>query len=180
MLNELFGKPEDTYGVVTRSYTSTIDKMFKQERDWTCAIACLRTLFNGKFTEDEFIEKHEIQKGPKYSKDIKPWLSSIAHPKDFTLGCDFKYKNILPAERLASLLTNHNVMVELTLNYAHWVVILHYAHLGSLAEDVITIYDPYFNKVRLFPAEEIISMWYGIMEADVENDFVAVRKEIIK
>lgn len=180
MLNELFGNPEDAYGVITKSYASTIDKMFRQERDWTCAIACLRTLFNGKFTEDELIEKHEIEKGPKYSKDIKPWIEGLARPRDYYLGCDYKYVNVRPAERLATLLNSYNVMVELTLNYAHWVVILHYAHLGSLADDVVTIYDPYFNKVRLFPAEEILSMWYGIMEAEIEHDFVAVRKEIIR
>ena len=55
---------------------SNVPKIFyPQERDQTCSIACIRTILSGLIddipSENDIINKNNMQPGPYYSKDIK-------------------------------------------------------------------------------------------------------------
>lgn len=85
---ELFSKLK----LNTQTYTSNVPRvLYKQERDWTCSIACIRTLLSSVsdnvLSEDEFISIFKLTPSPYYSKDIKSLciLSDI----DAIYGCDF-------------------------------------------------------------------------------------------
>lgn len=66
-------------------------RLFPQERDWTCSIACLRSITSSPKnigTECFIVENYNLKPGPHYSKDIKE-LNIL---KDFSVefGCDLK------------------------------------------------------------------------------------------
>ena len=69
-LHELFDTNTSDFKNVA---VCSISKVFKQERDWTCSIACIRTLISSKYniSENVFIQKYNLSTGPYYSKDIK-------------------------------------------------------------------------------------------------------------
>ena len=165
------------YGAPVGTVMSTITEVFPQERDWTCSVACIRTLLSSvgvKEDEDYFINNLNIIKGPQNSRDIKNW-GLIYKDDSIIYGCDKPVSDDLAGD-LTKLLQTHNVMVECMLNYAHWLVILSYIQLGSLEDDIIIFYDPYFNEVRQIRADEFFSMWWDIGDKPLHRDYVAIRK----
>lgn len=156
---------------------SDMQDVFPQERDWTCSIACLRSIVSGKennFTEDTAVDYYDIYVGPQTSLDIKRWLPY--NYKNFRFGCDSPIEEDSALSQLVQLMRTHNVMIECTLNYEHWIVLLGYVHLWSAQDSVFVIYDPYYNQVRTMMAEELISMWCYITTDGPERDYVACKK----
>ena len=65
--------------------------LFRQERDWTCSIACLRSITSSMKSlgsEDKIFKKYDLKPSPYYSKDIKN-LHILDKFKDVIYGCDY-------------------------------------------------------------------------------------------
>lgn len=179
MLHTYLGDLDTLFGVMPSGDLSTVKTLYPQGDDWTCALACFRTLLtcNGiTVTEADLISICAIKPGPKSSAEVEKWSESMGLSLDIRYGWDNAYINTKPAQLLHELIHNYNVMIELLLNYAHWVVVLAYYKMGTLDEDVVVIYDPYFNQVRQFHASEVFAMWYGIGDGTYDHDYVAVIK----
>lgn len=176
--NEYFKADYETlYGKPIGTVLATVQRVFAQERDWTCSIACLRTLLSSTGTppaEDDIVKDNDVIAGPKNSAAIKSW--KLADSKDVIYGCDKPFKDGL-ASNLTELMKDYNVMVECMINYAHWIVLLSYVDLGDLEQDIITYYDPYYNRVNTIIADEFLSMWYDVSDNPLHHDYVAIRKD---
>lgn len=156
-------------------------KLFLQETDWTCSIACIRTLLSGFLAdveeEKDFVEKYSLKPGPHYSRDIK--RIGILDDYDTVYGCDAE--NVSFDMVLDLMKQGYYIMLECMYNYAHWLVLLGYYPLdnSTLEKSSLLVYDPYYNNVRLLNADEFIAMWidgnYG--NTMVEKDFIAIRKK---
>lgn len=154
-------------------------KLFPQERDWTCAFACLRTLMSGferdLISEDQIVTDYKPIPGPHYSRDIKKL--GILDKYDVVYGCD---QNQIDFDYVLDLCRDgYYLMLESMINYAHWMVFLGYYPFVSenLEESQILLYDPYYNKVRLNSTDEFINMWLdgNYENTKIERDFIAVR-----
>lgn len=154
-------------------------KLHRQERDWTCSIACLRTILSGVMDEvpDEnyFIDTFKMAPGPYYSKDIKN--REMITGCESLFSCDLESKDIT-IDMIGDLLQRgYYVMVESMYNYAHWYVIMGYCAVENetnLEKHKLLIYDPYYNEVRLLNVDEFSGMW-----CDADNhvkEFIAVRQ----
>jgi len=154
-------------------------KMYPQETDWTCSVACIRTLLSGFLdsvpSEEALVGAANLQPQPYYSKDIK--ALGLLNKYDAVYGCDS------PADNFDAILDyvedGYFVMLECMYNYAHWFVLLGYYPLknGNAEESKLMIYDPYYDEVRLLRVDEFITMWIdGNHETTkVEKDYIAVR-----
>ena len=167
------------YGVSTGTSLSTIKETFPQERDWTCGLACFRTLLSATYdpviSEDTLIKYLQRKPGPVSSEDFIGYKHLFeTDTYKLQLGAEKPIENNLCGE-LTTLLKTHNVMVACTLNGGHWLVILGYLDLGTIEEDKIIFYDPYYNDVRTFRADEFLSMWVST-DGDLDHDYIAVPK----
>lgn len=155
--------------------------LFPQERDWTCSIACIRTLTSafgsGPKDEDWYINNFKLEPGPHYSKDIKE--KEILKGYTVEYGCDY---NNFRFDNLIKLLgQGYYIMVEGMINYSHWLVLLGYYTLGSkddLENNFVLLYDPYYDELKLVRAEEFIEMWRDgdYANTGVNHDFIAIYK----
>lgn len=152
-------------------------KLYRQEQDWTCSIACIRTLLSGFLphvdSEEFFLEMYRMKPGPYYSKDIK--RLGVLTWYDTVYGCDVKGKNFDLVLRLMQ--QGYGVMLESMYNYAHWMVLMGFFPAEDFERAKLLMYDPYYDEVRLLNADEFLGMW---MDGDhekngVEKDFIAVR-----
>lgn len=155
--------------------------LYPQERDWTCSIACIRTMLSGMpesaASEDDYIKKYALTPAPYYSRQIK--ALGVLDGLDVLFGCDSaKPANLGDMTRLME--SGYSVMIESLVNGAHWMVLLGYAVCGG-AEQLdchsAIFFDPYYNKVRIINAEEFSSEWAcsDKKSSGVERDFIAVR-----
>jgi len=167
----------DEYGTPIGTVCSSVRAVYPQERDWTCSIACLRTLLSASkvnISEDELISKCNISVGPKNSADVSEW--EIVKDIKILTGYEHPVKeNVL--RELTMLMVDYNIMVECMVNYAHWIVLLAYVDLGDIEKDIIVYYDPYYNRVNEIIADEFASMWYDVGERPIQHDYVAIPKE---
>lgn len=154
--------------------------LYVQERDWTCSIACLRSILRGTTqnvpSEEYFINTFKMSPGPHYSKDIK----DLEMLKDFNLqtvifGCECQ--KITPNTLLHLLADGCYVMVESMINYSHWLVLLGYTYNEDNEGCQVISYDPYYNRVRVDIAEEFFEMWHDgdYQTSGVHHDFIAIR-----
>ena len=155
-----------------------IRKLYKQERDWTCSLACIRTLLSSRgkkvYAEDYYIDKYKMKPGPYFSKDIK----KIGMLKDFDVkyGCDDK--NATFDTVLNLMRDGYAVMLESMYNYSHWMVLLGYYRLGkNIENNLIACFEPYYNNIRLINVDEFIGMWVdgNYKKSNVEKDFIAIK-----
>lgn len=157
---------------------STPRHMFPQERDWTCAIACIRTLISGLATtvpsEDKIIQDFNIQPGALYSKDIKDLKILWAY--DAIYGCD--KPNITFDDIIEYMDSGRFVMIECLYNYAHWLVLLGYYPSDdcNIEHSRLLVYDPYYDCVRLEHTDEVMTMWIdgNFTVTNVQKDFIAI------
>lgn len=167
---EYFG---DVILTTDKCVSNTPSTMFYQERDWTCAFACLRTLISGTGkrvpTENEWVRQCKLKPGPYYSNHIK--ALNILKGFDVIYGCD----NM--AEDLNTLIEKmdegYYVMVESLYSGGHWMVLCSYFPGETVDDHMMLVYDPYFNKVRLLPVVEFIGMWCDVK--GVIHDYIALR-----
>lgn len=154
-------------------------RMYPQERDWTCAVACIRTMLSGFLetvpTEDCLVEQYQLKPGPHYSANIKKYHMLDAY--DAVYGCDCKNSTLDMI--LDYMEQGYFVMLESMINYAHWTVLLGYYPMceNDVERAKLLMYDPYYDEVRLVNADEFLSMW---RDGDYENtridkDFIAVK-----
>lgn len=153
--------------------------LHKQDRDWTCSIACLKTILCITHPEDWFIDTFHMEPGPFFSKDLK-MVRNYFKAYKFVFGSDDTTKD--PIEKFIKILlmveNGWSVMIETMYNYSHWLMILgFYPHGDEFSDCDILLWDPYLGKTRLENAEEVISMWIdGDFEhTNVKNDYIAVR-----
>lgn len=180
MNREYFGNTEMIRGCKNIMCTPLF--LYMQERDWTCSIACIRSLlssYNIKDSEDDYINKYKLNPGPYYSKDIKD-----LHMLDkyyVTYGCDIP-ESVKTPQFMYDLLSDNYVMVETMYNYDHWLVVLGYLSNNEnfIDKHKIILYDPYLNTVRIENAEEFFGMWVSgqYTENNIIKDFIAIRQFI--
>lgn len=170
-----YDKPR-SYG----SYSSTPPVLYPQERDWTCSVACIRTILSALDkkvpSENEFIDRFGLVKGPHYTEEIckKQMFGSdkkVVSSLDYDTGdINLKLLNNLLKQK-------YFVMAECLYNYAHWVVIVGYFAVKgarSREEHTIAFFEPYYNEIRLVRADEFETMW-----CDAEGhcrEFIAVKR----
>lgn len=146
----------------------------RQHRDWTCSVACLRTILCTNMSEDYMIDMLGLQPGPHYSKDMKQTVNIFGHYQ-FDFGCDCDGDT---QTRFAKLLTmlgiGWSVMIETIHNGGHWLILLGYYPVGTTIADCnLLLWDPYLGETRLENAEEVISMW---SDGNSVNDYIAVKR----
>lgn len=155
-------------------------QLFHQQTDWTCSIACIRSLLSGVSEqvpgEQELIERFGLKPGPHYSKDIK--RIGILDGYNAVYGCD---QTDADFDTILDYLENgYYVMVESMYNYAHWYVLLGYYPIAGadIEKSTLLIYDPYYHNTRLLNTDEFICMWIdgNFAASGVEKDFIAIQK----
>lgn len=157
----------------------TPSTLFPQETDWTCSIACIRTILSGickNIPEEEFfINKYNLTPKPYYSNDIKNL--GILNEYNAIYGQDIKNNNI---DNVLDYVENgYFVMLESMYNYAHWMVLLGYYPLeNNIEKSKLLMFDPYYNEIRLINVDEFIGMWMdgNYAKNSIENDFIAIKK----
>lgn len=183
MNKEYFGEDIIYNGITISNFPICL---YRQQRDWTCAYACIRTLLSGvgyNIGEDE-LTQGKIP-GPRYSKDIHNELRGILEKYNCMYGYKDKLDEVVtPSIAVHSIIKllqeGYYIMTESMLNYDHWVVVLGYCIPNKsvdIDEHCIIFYDPYFNKVRIQQASELIAMWIsGEHEKNnVKFDYIAIK-----
>lgn len=151
---------------------STVKKLCRQERDWTCSVACLRTLMSVSKeldSEETLVTKGNLVVGPQSSMDL---LEAGILPKDSIVPGSGERNG----EFLWSLLRTCNVMIECSISYAHWLVIMA-AWENDNGDKYIQMYDPFYDYIRIENWDSVIEMWYDISGLKVDQDFIALPKE---
>ncbi len=155
-------------------------QLFRQEEDWTCSLACLRTMISGTgaevLPELEYVKKYNMQPGPYYSKDIK--ACDMLCDFDVVYGCDTP--KITLDDIIKMLDGGYYIMLESMVNYSHWMVLMAYLTVDTgdgLEGYKLLFFEPYYNEVRLINADEFIGVWRdGSYETSrVERDFIALK-----
>lgn len=156
-----------------------LSKLFAQETDWTCQIACIRTILSGLCEnvpeESYFTTKYKMTPGPYYSHDIKKL--GILDSYNAIYGCDIKEKKF--DEILFFMEDGYYIMLESMVGFSHWMVLLgYYALENNIEKSKLLMFDPYYNEVRLMNVDEFLSMWIdgNHAENNVINDFIAIKK----
>jgi len=155
--------------------------LYPQEQDWTCSLACIRSLLSGVSdiipSEYSLISKFKLTPGPYYSKDIKSLGIIDINKYNVVFGCDKKDVNINDIRNYLS--EGYYIMLESMINYGHWMVLLGYylTHSGNPETSKIVMYDPYYDKVRTFIIDEFIGMWQDgdYLKNGVYRDFIAIK-----
>jgi len=166
----------------SRSCSLTPPALYKQNRDWSCSLACARTILSGILgerevpSEEELIERCALVPGPHYSEELKA-SGIFADAGDVIWGCD--HPDITLRQLFSYMEQGYYLMAESMYNYAHWYVLLAYYETGSSPEyHKIAAYDPYYDEIRLLNADEFAGMWIdgNYAESGVERDFIAVKR----
>ncbi len=155
-------------------------KLLPQETDWTCAVACVRTMMSAfepdLKSEEYYVKTHNLEMGPHYSEQIKGY--KILDKYNAVYGCD--NKNITFDDIVEMMENGYYIMLESMINYSHWVVMLAYLAVPTehgIEKYEMMYYEPYYNVVKSISVDEFLGMWRdGPYETTkVERDFVAVK-----
>lgn len=161
-------------------YGNIPNRLYKQERDWTCAFACIRTMLSAFGEEKEeswYVDEYKLVPGPHFSKDIK--RLGILDGYDVIFGCDETEKSI--DKILEYSQQGYYIMLESMYNFAHWMVFVGYFPVRgdtNIEEHKMLFFDPYMDSMRLLSAEEFDGMWLDGNHRDngVYHDFIAIKK----
>lgn len=152
--------------------------LYPQERDWTCSIACIRTLLSKikEYVPKEitFINTFNLKPNPYFSKDLKIILEKF--DIDVVYGCDSKINSFDDILDLSQ--QGYYIMLESMYNVSHWIVFLGYYPIidNSVESSKLLIYDPYYDEVKLINTDEFIAMWKDGSNKDIQNDFIAIKQ----
>ena len=71
-INEYFGETPDVKGP---SIVNTPVNFYRQERDWTCSVACTRTAISAfnNISEEQIIKDNNLKMGGQSIKNMKKW-----------------------------------------------------------------------------------------------------------
>ncbi len=174
---ELFQKNKTN---IKKSVCNCPPDLFKQERDWTCSIACIRSLISGVKSdwksEDEIIDNYALTPQPYFSRDIK--RLNILKDFDVIYGCDQKS---ITFDIIAQYMENgYYIMLESMINYSHWMVLLGCFVFNGDSDpetDTLVFFDPYYNSLKAMLLDEFINVWEDANseENKVFKDFIAVK-----
>lgn len=180
MQKDFFGTAE--YKFATSRVAAQVPAMFyKQERDWTCALACLRSLCSGIYpldSEDRLIERYGFQPGPIYSKDIKAAEMLDEVILNVKYGCDEELPERLdPSDVWHLLYDGYFVMVNWMQSFDHWTVVLGYFPEQDPEKSQILYWCPYFNELRMVRAGDFEVMWHGGQQSGYigPGDYIAIK-----
>ena len=177
--HEYFIPAQEKYEI-TRNVGVIPPVLYNQVLDWTCAIACLRSITSGLVdlgTDEEIVTKYGIKPGPLYSRDIKKLGILDSSELDIVYGCD-KSTDEVSLSYLWNLLNQgYRVMTDWMYSYDHWTVVLSYlVSEKDLCYHTITCYDPYCGETFNIRAGHFIVMWQsGEYSSGITRDFIAVR-----
>lgn len=152
----------------------------RQERDWTCAFACIRTIMSCSqqrwLSEDDIIKKYRLSPKPYFSSDIKKL--GILNDVKATYGCD--KLDIDFSQIINYLNSGYFIMLGSLINYSHWMVLIGCYTFDDKrsSEDIkLLFYDPYYNDIRIILLDEFIGMWIDgdYANNNVEKDFIAIK-----
>ena len=165
---------------IKKSISNCPPKFFKQERDWTCAFACIRTIMSSYIpdwlSEENIINKYQLTAKPYFSYDIKK--IGILNNMNIIYGCDH---SAITFEKIIEYMDcGYYIMLESMINYSHWMVLIGCYVLGndSNPESVkLSFFDPYYNDVKIILLDEFINMWIDVnnKENHIEKDFIAIK-----
>lgn len=153
---------------------------YKQERDWTCAFACIRTIMSYSqqkwLSEDDIIKKYRLSPKPYFSSDVKKL--GILNDVKAIYGCD--KLNVDFSQIINYMNSGYFIMLESLINYSHWMVLVGcYAFDNKKGSEYIKLlfYDPYYNDIRIILLDEFINMWIdgNYANNNVEKDFIAIK-----
>lgn len=162
--------------------------LFRQERDWTCGVACLRTLMSGIVpvpSETLFVFNNHLTPGPLYSRDFKTLTGSadgafpaLLNPRlEVRYGCDDPERDALDESDVwVWLRDGWRVAVDWMMSFDHWCVIMGYFPLGSPREHEVVFYDPYYDDIRLAHAPDLGVMWRSGRDPGLVHDYVLMRE----
>lgn len=157
---EYFAAP--TNGVLRCCVTRAPEQLCRQERDWSCAVACIRTITNSPKTETEIVEEFNLTPGPHYSSELT--TCGIIDTKLFDIRTNVDTPNESTIDELIEMMDDgYSIMVEWLISQEHWTVVLGYYVVGDptdAEQHVFLMYDPYYDKVRLVNADEFRGMWF--------------------
>lgn len=162
---------------ISHNVSTMSPKLYPQSRDWTCSLACLRTITSGIISlesEDELIDGYKMRPGPYYSKDIKKLGILTGQNIDVIYGCD-----MLPDEKDVSVLWEYmsqgwRIMTDWLMSYDHWTVLLSYIKSQHGPDyDELIYYDPYCDEVLKIRNAHFSEMWMNT--SGNIKDFIAVR-----
>ena len=162
------------------SHSLTPPKLYQQKKDWTCAIACIRSIlsaFDIKQSEENIINHYSLKPKPLFSKDIKK-LNMFSDKYDIIYGCDVSNNKINISYLLNLFYENYYIMVECMVSYSHWMILLGYYNFGDIKK--LIFYDPYYNEIKKFGLEEFYVMWKdgNYDKNNIERDFIAIKKGV--
>ncbi len=183
MINRKFEYFEPNKIEKTESLSQVPPFLFPQERDWTCSLACIRTMLSGVMKdvpkEEVLVQQYKMDMGPYYSKDLKKLgiLDDILSKEKVIYGCD--QEDIELPDILTLMENGYYVMLESMVNYAHWMVLLGYfvtAGEENPEKCRLLFYDPYYNQVKLLNYDEFMGMWIdgNFAQTGVTKDFIAI------
>lgn len=104
--------------------------LYKQQRDWTCSIAFIRTLISDLISdvadEDYFINQYKLKPSPYYTKDIREIGILEQYCNKIIYSADLDQEEISLYSLQQLLRENYFIMAECLYNVAHWIVIMGY------------------------------------------------------
>ncbi|MBQ6583394.1 MAG: hypothetical protein IJH77_06185, partial [Mogibacterium sp.] len=122
-INEYFPRNDNAFP--QQSVANVPPALFRQERDWSCSVACLRTILaaaGASCTEEQLIGQLSMTPGPHYSKDLKKL--GLPEGVEAIWGCD--EPDITVRKLFDYMASGYYIMAETLYNYAHWYVLLGY------------------------------------------------------
>lgn len=172
---------ESLLSAMSWNISSMPPALYSQSRDWTCSLACLRSIASGIAdlgVEDDLIAAFHLEPGPYYSEDVKRLGILDQHDVDVVYGCDFA----LSAKDVSSLWTymsqGWRVMTNWMMSYDHWTVMLGYIKSRHGPDyDMWLYYDPYCDEVSMIRNAHFSSMWSS--PGGIARDFIAVRAKTV-
>ena len=156
---------------------SGIVNYYPQERDWTCGLACLRTLLNATYrkktplSEEELVARDKERgavPGPRTASDLKNLLKAFQLDEYLFTPEDFEIKDIYDC------FTAHLIAVESRLHGGHWLVIMSISK--GKGSDYIELYDPYYDKILSFTLSQFYALWMDDKLLSNSREFIAVRR----
>lgn len=171
---------EDSSNRPTDSSVSVVPpKLYPQMRDWTCALACLRSITSGivDIGDDEtLVKKFNLRPGPMYSEDIKRLGVLDCYSNDIDIIYGFE-RSDFDIEGLWNLLRDgYRIMVEWMYSFDHWTILLGYFAVDEDADrHMMLMYDPYCGELFTIRAGHFEVMWKSAAEDGPVGDFIAIR-----
>lgn len=180
MLKEYFVDPPRRHEPV-RPVACMPGAFCRQERDWTCSAACVRTLASGLCgvpSEDVLVAGAHLEPGPQYSGGIMRW-PGLRELKDveWRFGEADPESAVLDSSDVwAWLRDGWRVMANWMMSYDHWCVFFSYIPFGSDEEDLMFFFDPYYGDVRSVRASDFDVMWKSGSPGGPVHDYVLCRR----